>query len=112
MKCRLLVPQEVVKGQTKVVDFEGNERLILDVVTEQPGFIIEDKEAWRLCGIHPTIILPLGGIVSDLRTLDGFVAEPADEECLRAAIAKGYVKPDFKLTPVAPATADLPADAA
>lgn len=102
MKCRLLVPKEVVKGQK----LDALNRLVLDTEIAQPGTIIDHYDAWRLCGIHPVIILPLGGIASDFRELDGYEAEPADAECLAVAIQMGYVPKDYVLKPVAtPASA-------
>lgn len=92
MKCRLLVPRDVVKSRKIVAG-----KLVLETESVPPGTIIENPDAWRLCGIHPELILPLGGIGSDFRVLDGYVAEPADNECLAVAIAKGYVSPDFQL---------------
>jgi len=105
MKCRLLVPQEIVIGQKIVKDEDGNPRLHLDKKIEDAGYIIEDKDAWRLCGMNPSVVLPLGSGVSDVRQLDGFIAEPADEECLAIAKRKGYVPADYVLVPAVTAPA-------
>lgn len=66
------------------------------------GTIIDRPDAYWLCGIQQTVLLPLGGDMTDVRHLDAMQAEPADEECLAICIARKWVKSDFKLTPVVP----------